>query len=190
MTSLLGLILISTLTADTAAAPQVALETDRGTIVVQLHPDKAPKSVENFLGYVESGFYEGTVFHRVMPGFMIQGGGYTPELQKKETKAPIPNEADNGLKNDRGTLAMARTGDPDSATAQFFINLVDNDYLNHTAKTRQGWGYTVFATVIEGMEVVDAIAGVKTGSARGLRNVPTEAVVIKKASVKPLAATN
>ncbi len=164
--------------------PQVVLETSKGRIVAELFADKAPQTVENFLGYVESGFYDGTIFHRVIPGFMIQGGGFTEEFQRKQTGAPIRNEADNGLANDRGTLAMARTNDPHSATAQFFINSVDNDSLNHRGKNARGWGYAVFGKVVEGMDVVDAISGVKTTSKGAMRDVPAENVVITKATVK------
>lgn len=171
-------------TAAQAANPQVALETSKGTIVLELDAEKAPKTVENFLGYVESGFFDGTVFHRVKPGFMIQGGGMTTELKKKDTRDPIQNEADNGLTNDRGTIAMARTGDPHSATAQFFINTVDNGFLNHTGKSGRGWGYAVFAKVVEGMDVVDAISAVKTTRKGMHAAVPIEPVVINKASVK------
>ncbi|MEM6793890.1 MAG: peptidylprolyl isomerase [Acidobacteriota bacterium] len=165
-------------------APQVLLETSMGKMVIELYPDKAPKSVENFLGYVESGFYDGTIFHRVIKDFMIQGGGFTAEMDKKDTKAPIQNEADNGLANTRGTLAMARTNNPHSATAQFFINSIDNSFLNHTAKTPQGWGYTVFGKVVEGMGVVDAISGVETGIQKRMRDVPKSPVTIVKATVQ------
>ena len=138
--------------------PVVLLETTSGDILVELYPDKAPETVANFLKYVDDGFYNNTIFHRVIPGFMIQGGGLTARMQQKDTSAPIKNEADNGLKNDRGTIAMARTMDPHSATAQFFINLVDNDFLNFQAPSGNGWGYCVFGRVTEGMDVVDAIA--------------------------------
>jgi len=181
---LLPLITVSMATAeDPGAHPRVTLETSKGTIVVELYPDKAPKSVENFLAYVKAGVYDGTIFHRVIPGVMIQGGGFTASMEKKGTRPPIANEADNGLKNDRGTLAMARTNDPNSATNQFFINSVDNAFLNHTAKTPQGWGYAVFAKVVSGLDVVDAISAVKTGSKSGMRDVPIETVTIVKASV-------
>ncbi|MEM1176995.1 MAG: peptidylprolyl isomerase [Acidobacteriota bacterium] len=170
--------------AEASAGPQVTVDTSKGTIVIELFPDKAPKTVENFLSYVNAGFYDGTIFHRVIPGFMIQGGGFSPDMKKKQTRAAIQNEADNGLKNDRGTLAMARTGNPNSATAQFFINSINNDFLNHTAKTPRGWGYAVFARVVEGMDVVDAISEVPTGQKNRMRDVPQEPVVIKKATVK------
>jgi cyclophilin family peptidyl-prolyl cis-trans isomerase len=168
--------------ADAPTHPRVALETSKGRIVLELYPDKAPKTVANFLQYVKSGHYNGVIFHRVIDGFMIQGGGFTPDMTQKPTKPPIQNEADNGLRNDRGTIAMARTADPNSASAQFFINTVNNDSLNHRSKTPQGWGYTVFGKVVEGMDVVDAIAKVATGNRGGNQNVPTEPVIIKKAT--------
>ena len=164
-----------------SANPRVAIETSLGKIIVELDPAKAPKTVENFLAYVSAGFYEGTTFHRVIPGFMIQGGGFTPEMKQKATQPPIPNEADNGLKNVRGALSMARTPDPNSATSQFFICQVDRPDLNHTGKNPQGWGYAVFGKVIEGIEVVDKIATVKTGN----RDVPMTAVIIQKATLLP-----
>jgi peptidyl-prolyl cis-trans isomerase B (cyclophilin B) len=166
-----------------AGNPRVLLETSKGNIVVELFADKAPKSTENFLQYVKSGFYNGTIFHRVIPDFMVQGGGFNPDMTQKPTKPPIQNEADNRVLNERGTLAMARTGDPHSATAQFFINHKNNGFLNHTGKTSQGWGYAVFGKVVEGMDVVDAIAAVKTGRKEGFDDVPVEAVILKKASV-------
>ena len=173
-----------------ADGPRVTLSTTHGDIVIELNEEKAPATATNFLEYVDAGFYDGTVFHRVIRGFMIQGGGFTlngeqNSLQQKKTRAPIRNEADNGLKNRRGTIAMARTGNPHSATAQFFINLVDNRSLNHSGKTPRGWGYTVFGEVVEGMDTVDRIAGVATGSQRlngqPARNVPKEPVVIETA---------
>jgi cyclophilin family peptidyl-prolyl cis-trans isomerase len=167
--------------AAATANPRVVLETSKGPIVIELYAGKAPKTVENFLAYVDAGHYDGTVFHRVIPGFMAQGGGFTSDLQQKTTRAPIQNEADNGLKNARGTLAMARTNDPHSASAQFFINLVDNGFLDHTAKSSQGWGYAVFGEVVEGMETVDAIAGVRTANRGSHQNVPVEPVVIESA---------
>ena len=163
--------------------PRIAFETNLGRFVVELFPEAAPRTVENVLQYVEDGFYDGTVFHRVIPGFMIQGGGFTEDLAKKSTRSPVPNEADNGLANARGTVAMARTGDPHSATAQFFVNLVDNAYLDHRSKDDRGWGYTVFGRVVEGMEVVDGIAGVPTATRSGMQNVPKDAVVIESARV-------
>jgi len=161
------------------APPRVAFETSKGKIVIELYPDKAPKTVDNFLKYVKAGHYDGTIFHRVIPGFMVQGGGFTPDMKQKATRPPIPNEADNGLTNDRGTVAMARTSDPNSASSQFFVNVVDNGFLNFKAKTAQGWGYTVFGKVVEGMEVADAIAAVKTKA----QDVPVEPIVVKKARV-------
>jgi peptidyl-prolyl cis-trans isomerase B (cyclophilin B) len=165
--------------------PSVALETSHGRIVLELYPDKAPKTVENFLQYVRSGFFDGTIFHRVIPDFMIQGGGFTSDMRQKPTQAPIQNEADNGVANARGTIAMARTNDPHSATAQFFINLKDNGFLNHSGKNPQGWGYTAFGKVTEGMDVVDKIARVSTTRKGMHENVPADAVVIEKAEVAP-----
>ena len=166
-----------------AANPKVNLQTNKGLIVIELYPDQAPQSVANFLAYVDAGFYDGTIFHRVIPDFMIQGGGFTADLEKKATRDPIPNEADNGLKNERGTLAMARTNDPNSATAQFFINHKDNAFLDHSGKNPRGWGYAVFGRVTDGMSVVDAIATTPTG-AKGMfpKDVPLETIVIEKAS--------
>ncbi len=163
--------------------PKVELDTSKGKIVIELYPGRAPETVKNFLHYVEAGYYDGTIFHRVIPNFMIQGGGMTADMKNKATNAPIKNEADNGMKNERGTLAMARTGDPHSATAQFFINVVGNDFLNYTGKTQQGWGYAVFGKVVEGMDVVDAIAAVKTGTRGPHRDVPTDTVKINSAQV-------
>lgn len=157
--------------------PVVLMETSLGSVKVELYPDKAPVTVKNFLGYVKQGFYDGTVFHRVIAGFMVQGGGFSADLKEKPTGKPIKNEAANGLRNDRGTIAMARTMDPDSATAQFFINLVNNDGLNRPRP--DGHGYAVFGRVIEGMETVDRIAAVRTGVRRGMGDVPLEPVVIK-----------
>ncbi len=159
-------------------SPVVVFETDQGSITIQLDAEKAPKTVENFLSYVDAGHYDGTIFHRVMPGFMIQAGGFTVDMQEKSTRAPIRNEADNGLLNSRGTLAMARLSDPNSATAQFFINLSDNVFLNHGARD---FGYAVFGRVTSGMDVVDKIAAVPTGSRGMHQNVPTEPVVIQRA---------
>ena len=162
---------------------KVLLKTNKGDITLSLDSDKAPKSVANFLEYVKSGHYDGTIFHRVIDNFMIQGGGMTPGMKQKSTGAEIENEANNGLKNERGTIAMARTSDPHSATAQFFINVNDNDFLNHTAPSAQGWGYAVFGKVSDGMDVVDAIRKVKTGNSGFHQDVPTEDVVIEKATV-------
>ena len=177
--------------AEAAAAPtgnpQVVIETSMGTIVAELYADKAPATVKNFLAYTESGFYDGTIFHRVLPKFMVQTGGFDAELVKKPTQAPIPNEADNGLKNLRGTLAMARTNDPNSANSQVYINQVDNASLDHRAKNPRDWGYAVFGNVIEGMDVVDAIASVATGNRRHLQNVPLENVSIVSVKVRTQA---
>ncbi|MDX1513887.1 MAG: peptidylprolyl isomerase [Gammaproteobacteria bacterium] len=166
--------------------PQVRLQTTLGDIVISLQADKAPLSVANFLDYVKSGFYDGTIFHRVIGNFMIQGGGFTEDLARKKTGRPIRNEADNGLENIRGTIAMARTGDPHSATSQFFINVMDNDGLNHTSPTRKGWGYAVFGRVVEGMDVVDEIRRVPTTTRNYLRDVPVTPVLIERAVVEPL----
>jgi len=166
-----------------AENPKVSMQTNQGAIILELYADKAPKSVENFLAYVDDGFYDGTIFHRVIKGFMIQGGGFTEDMQKKPTRDPIDNEADNGLKNERGTIAMARTSDPNSATAQFFINHKDNGFLDHSGKNARGWGYAVFGKVTDGMEVVDAIAATPTGSKRPFpKDVPQTTIVIEKIS--------
>ena len=165
-------------------AKDVTLHTNYGDIKIALDEKNAPVSVQNFLAYAQDGFYNNTVFHRVIDGFMIQGGGFESSMQQKKTKAPIENEANNGLKNNRGTVAMARTSDPHSATAQFYINLQDNDFLNYSAPTNQGWGYAVFGKVIAGMEVVDKIAKVKTGSVGFHRDVPVDDVVIKSVTVE------
>ena len=162
---------------------KVLLKTNHGDITLSLDAAKAPKSVANFLQYVKSGHYDGTIFHRVINNFMIQGGGMTAGMKQKPTGAEIENEANNGLKNDRYTVAMARTSDPHSATAQFFINVNDNDFLNHTAQNAQGWGYAVFGKVVDGMDVVDAIRKVKTSSSGFHQDVPAEDVVIEKATV-------
>ena len=162
----------------------VTLQTNKGDIVLELDAEKAPKTVANFLEYAKAGFYDGTIFHRVIPGFMIQGGGFTAEMAQKPTNAPIENEANNGLKNDTYTIAMARTQAPHSATAQFFINVADNGFLNFKAPTMQGWGYAVFGKVVKGQEVVDAIAKVRTGNRGFHQDVPVEAVVINKAIVE------
>jgi peptidyl-prolyl cis-trans isomerase B (cyclophilin B) len=159
----------------------ITLETNHGNIVIDLHNDKVPKTAENFEKYVEDGFYDGTIFHRVIDGFMIQGGGFDQDMNQKETGAQIENEAKTGAQNKRGTLAMARTQDPHSATAQFFINVNDNDFLNFSGENLQGWGYCVFGEVTEGMDIVDKIKGVQTGSHGGHQDVPTEQVVIIKA---------
>ncbi len=161
----------------------IQMVTNHGTISIELDFDKAPKSAENFQQYVKDGFYDGTIFHRVINGFMIQGGGMTEDMNQKETRAPIENEADNGLKNLKGTLAMARTMDPHSASSQFFINVNDNDFLNHTSKTPQGWGYAVFGKVVDGMAVVEKIKAVATGNNGMHRDVPLEPVVIEKCDI-------
>lgn len=162
---------------------QVELKTGMGDITLELYPDKAPATVANFVEYVKAGFYDGTIFHRVINGFMIQGGGLTADMRDKPTRAPIKNEADNGLKNEPYTIAMARTSDPHSATAQFFINVADNRALNHTAKTQAGWGYAVFGKVVKGKEVVDKIKAVPTATQGFHQNVPVQAVTIIKAAV-------
>ncbi len=161
----------------------IRIQTNHGAIVIELDAQKAPKTVANFLTYAKAGFFDGTIFHRVIDGFMIQGGGFAPDMTQKKTHAPIENEAVNGLRNNRGTLAMARTNDPHSATAQFFINLADNDSLNFTAPTARGWGYCVFARVTEGMEVVDKIKAAATGTRAGHQDVPVTDVVIERVEV-------
>ena len=178
-------ILAITFGASADENPKVILETSQGNIVLELYADKAPETVKNFLAYIDAQFYNNTVFHRVIPNFMIQGGGFTVDLQKKKTRAPIRNEADNGLPNQRGTIAMARTPNPHSASAQFFINSKDNDFLNHKGKTQQGWGYAVFGHVVEGMEVVDRISQVKTVTRGRFRDVPAEPVIITRAARLP-----
>lgn len=169
--------------AEGGAAPQVKLETSMGNIVIELNQDKAPQTVDNFLQYVKAGFYDGTIFHRVIENFMIQGGGFDENFAQKETRDPIENEADNGLSNQRGTIAMARTNDPHSATAQFFINTVDNQFLDFRGNTPSGWGYAVFGEVIEGMDVVDKIRQVETTMRGPHQDVPVDNVVINKASI-------
>ena len=161
----------------------VKLHTNFGIIEIELDQEKAPITVANFLEYANAGFYDGTIFHRVIKGFMIQGGGFTAEMQQKNTNPAIKNEANNGLANDKYTIAMARTPNPDSATCQFFINVADNDFLNFKAPTAQGWGYCVFGKVVNGTEVVDNIAKVKTTSKNGHQDVPTEAVIIERVEV-------
>lgn len=175
---------MTTTACEAADAVKIEMKTSQGDIILELDKAKAPKSVANFVRYAEEGFYDGTIFHRVISGFMVQGGGFTEDFQKKETHPPIANEADNGLKNDRGTVAMARTPDPDSATAQFFINHKNNDFLNHTGKTQQGWGYAVFGRVVDGMEVVDSIAAIPTGRGGPFpTDVPQTPVVIESVKV-------
>lgn len=162
---------------------RVKLQTNHGDIVIELNAEKAPKTTANFLEYVRDGFYDGTVFHRVINNFMIQGGGFEAGMKQKKTGQPVENEANNGLKNDRYTIAMARTSDPHSATAQFFINVADNDFLNFTSPTPNGWGYAVFGAVVEGTQVVDQIKGVKTGTKGFHQDVPVEDVVLEKATI-------
>lgn len=187
LSALVTTLLMALATAPVAQAenPRVAIETNKGTIVLELFPEQSPKTVENFLGYVESGYFDGTVFHRVIPGFMVQGGGFTLDgdnnLNKKDTRAPVENESDNGLANERGTVAMARTRNPHSATAQFFINVVDNPSLNYS---KQGWGYTVFGKVVSGMDVAEAISKVPTTREGPMSDVPVEPVVIRSVSVR------
>lgn len=163
--------------------PVVELETSMGNITIELNEEKAPKTVENFLNYVKSGQYEGTIFHRIIDGFMIQGGGMDAEMNEKPTNKPVENEADNGLKNDKGTIAMARTQDPHSATSQFFVNVKDNDFLNHTGKNAQGWGYTVFGKVTSGMDVIEKMRGVPTGRFGMHADVPKTPVTINSAKI-------
>jgi len=162
---------------------KISMKTSLGTVMMELYPEKAPITVKNFIQYIESGHFNGTVFHRVIPGFMVQGGGFEPGMKQKDVGTPIKNEADNGLGNEAGTLAMARTPDPDSATAQFFINLKDNTFLNYSAPTAQGWGYCVFGKVTEGMDVIHSIEKVSTGSAGMHQDVPVEDVMIEEMTV-------
>lgn len=180
---LIPALMSTALMAAPTAEPRVEIETNLGKIVVQLAPSRAPITVKNFIRYVEEGHYTNTIFHRVIPGFMIQGGGFTADMVQKPTHDPIPLEARGGLKNDKYTIAMARTSDPHSATAQFFINVVDNDFLNHTAPNPQGWGYAVFGKVVAGMEVVDEIAKVRTSTRGFYGDVPVEDIVIEKAEI-------
>ncbi len=163
--------------------PKVKFSTNKGDMLIELYCDKAPITTENFIQYVKDGFYDGTIFHRVIPGFVIQGGGFEPGMNQKATRDNIQNEADNGVKNSRATLSMARTPDPHSASSQFFVNLKDNDFLDFTGKNQQGWGYAVFAEVVEGMEVVDAIAAVATGNVSGHQDVPIEDVIVTSAEL-------
>lgn len=162
---------------------KVRMQTSYGAIFLELEAAKAPKTVNNFIAYVRDGFYDGTLFHRVIDDFMIQGGGFLPGMTQKPTRAPIGNEAKNGLRNERGTIAMARTSDPHSATSQFFINVVDNDFLNYTAESPSGWGYCVFGKVVDGLTVVDRIKGIPTGTRAGHKNVPLTDVLIEKIEV-------
>jgi len=169
------------------ANPKVLIETSKGNITIELFPGNAPQAVGNFINYVNTGFYSGLVFHRVIPGFMIQGGGMTANMAEKPHNAPIQNEADNGLKNLRGTLAMARTSDPHSASSQFFINVADNAFLNHRGKSIEGWGYAVFGQVVDGMQVVDAIAAAPRGYNGPHGDVPLEPIVMKRVTLLPQA---
>ena len=177
------LILATSGGAMAAGKPIVTFKTNMGQFTVQLEPKSAPKTVANFLQYVAEGHYDGTIFHRVIAKFMVQGGGFSPNMQKKRTRDPIANEADTGLKNERGTIAMARTGGPHSATAQFFINVVYNRFLDHTTKSRQGWGYTAFGRVIDGMNIIGRMARVSTGTKGPYSDVPDEAIIIEKATI-------
>lgn len=177
------LLLVPTL-AQAQEGPRVEMQTSHGTIVLELYQDKAPRTVANFLQYVQDGFYNNTIFHRVINDFMIQGGGFTPEFERKQTYAPIINEADNGLENKPGTIAMARTGEPHSATAQFFINVADNGFLNHQNKTPRGWGYAVFGKVIKGMDVVNKIKSLPTGPGGPFPgDVPAVPVIIQQVNL-------
>ena len=163
--------------------PQARMETTKGTIIIELYPDKAPETVENFLAYARDGFFDGTIFHRVIPGFVVQGGGFTQDMRQKPTNQPVKNEANNRLENTKGTLSMARTSDPHSATSQFFINLKDNAQLNFSSETPQGWGYCVFAKVVDGMDVVEAIAKVPTGSHGMHQDVPLDPIIVNQVTV-------
>lgn len=184
---LITLIFITLLSFNTYAEnnmnPKVKLTTNMGDIVLELDAEKAPVTVENFLNYVKNGHYNGLIFHRIIPNFMVQGGGLEPGMKERANLSPIQNEADNGLKNDKGTIAMARTNEPHSATSQFFINLKDNDFLNHTGKDQRGWGYTVFGQVVEGIDVVDAMGTAQTGTVAGHADVPNEDVLLIKAEI-------
>jgi peptidyl-prolyl cis-trans isomerase B (cyclophilin B) len=184
---LISLIFITLLSFNTYAEnnmnPKVKLTTSMGDIVLELNAEKAPNTVENFVNYVENGQYDGLIFHRIIPGFMVQGGGMEPGMNERPNLSPIENEADNGLKNNKGTIAMARTNDPHSATSQFFINLGDNDFLNHTGKDPSGWGYAVFGEVVEGADVVEAMGTVQTGTVAGHGDVPNVDVVLIKAEI-------
>jgi len=180
---LAGTFSLNSFANETGNKNMIKMTTSLGEIEIELYPDDAPETVKNFLGYVESGHFDGLIFHRVIPGFMLQGGGFTPDMKQRDTQPQIKNEADNGLKNTVGTLSMARTSVPDSATSQFFINLVDNAFLDFTAKTQQGWGYAVFAKVVHGMDVVEQIGAVATGNTGGFGDVPLEPVYIEKVEV-------
>lgn len=165
------------------ANPKVLIETTLGNITLELDAENAPNSTENFVAYVNDGFYDGTIFHRVIPGFMVQGGGMNPDMSEKTTKATIKNEANNGLKNDRGTVAMARTNEPHSASSQFFINVKDNDFLNFKSEDMRGWGYAVFGKVVDGMDVMDKIVAVETGNNGYHQDVPKESILMNKVTI-------
>ncbi len=181
---LLVFILLFTISSITQAeTTMVKMDTNQGTIILELDADKAPTTVKNFVTYANEGFYDGTIFHRVISNFMIQGGGFTEDMSQKTTHDPIKNEANNGLKNSNGTIAMARTGDPHSATAQFFINVKDNDFLNFSSETPQGWGYAVFGKVTEGMDVVNKIKDTSTSTNGPYQDVPIEAIIIEKVTI-------
>lgn len=187
----LSLLLLPASVLAQESAPRVEMQTSMGTIVLELDPDKAPRTVENFLRYVEEGYYENTIFHRVIDDFMIQGGGFTPDYELKQTRAPIVNEAYNGLANKPGTIAMARTAEPHSATSQFFINVADNDFLNHRGKSPREWGYAVFGKVIKGMDVVNRIKAVPTGSGGPFAgDVPQTPIIIQKVTLLNPAQTS
>ena len=189
LSALAALLLLGVTAPATAEEnPRVVMQTSLGDIIIELYPQKAPKTVANFLQYVDDGFYDGTIFHRVIDGFMIQGGGFTAEMHKKETRKPIPNEADNMLRNRTGSIAMARTGNPHSATAQFFINVANNTNLDFREKTPRAWGYAVFGRVVEGMSVVRTIKDLPTTSRGHYRDVPQQTVTITKASRENLPA--
>lgn len=189
MIRLLVFALLSTVVATTAAeptgkaAPRITFETSHGNFTIELFPVEAPLSSANFLQYAKDGHFDGTIFHRVIPGFVIQGGGFDESMNRKATREPISNEADNGLKNLRGTLSMARTQDPNSASSQFFVNLVDNDFLDHSSKTPRGWGYAVFGQVTDGMDTIDKIAASETGRVGGMSDVPLQPIVVRQARV-------
>ncbi len=181
---LIVFILLFSITSNIQAeTTMVKMDTNQGTIMLELDADNAPNTVANFLTYAKEGFYDGTIFHRVISNFMIQGGGFTEDMNQKTVHDPIENEANNGLKNDNGTIAMARTGDPHSATAQFFINVKDNDFLNFSSETPQGWGYAVFGKVTEGMDIVEKIKAVETTTKGPYQDVPVEAIVIEKVTI-------
>lgn len=181
---LIVFILLFSITSNIQAeTTMVKMDTNQGTIMLELDADNAPNTVANFLTYAKEGFYDGTIFHRVISNFMIQGGGFTEDMNQKTVRDPIKNEANNGLKNDNGTIAMARTGDPHSATAQFFINVKDNDFLNFSSETPQGWGYAVFGKVTEGMDIVEKIKAVETTTKGPYQDVPVEAIVIEKVTI-------